>query len=181
MFGTLIKKKIDANKLANVFVNSIMEAIDSGFQDITELITEDAAFVDTPQIKPNFSDNFLMIIISGNMRFLDEYFEIEEASEIKSLIIQKMAVIYSMQANDFRDLLEEFDEFISKVNYPSKNTLYGMSKAVFHKFDLNKYQESYFKSMKTPNPLFLKRMDEIIMNFIWDWEQFFKKHKLNHN
>jgi len=67
------------------------------------------------------------------------------------------------------------------VNHPSKNTLYGMSKAVFHKFHLNDYQESYFKNMRTPNPLFLKRMDDVLNNFLWDWEEFFKRHKLHLN
>ena len=53
-----------------------------------------------------------------------------------------------------------------------------MSKAVFYKCDLNQYQESYFKTMNTPNPLFLKRLDELIINFIWDWDVFLKKFKL---
>jgi hypothetical protein len=35
--------------------------------------------------------------------------------------------------------------------------------------------------MHTPNPLFLKRMDEMMSNFLWDWDQFFKKHKFNLN
>ncbi len=181
MFGTLIKKKLNANRLANVFVNSILEAIENGFQDISELIADDAAFVKEPIIKPHYSDNFLLIVVVGNFKFLDESFEPEESSEIKQLIIQKLAAIYDMPATDFRKLTEDYDHFISRVNHPSKNTLYGMSKAVFHKFELNQYQESYFQSMKTPNPLFLKRMDEIMMNFIWDWSEFFKRHKLNLN
>ena len=38
--------------------------------------------------------------------------------------------------------------------------IYGMSKAVFHKYGLNEYQDEYFRRMQAPNPLFLKRMDD---------------------
>lgn len=181
MFGNLIKKKLDANRLANIFVNSIMEATESGFKDIASLISEDSAFIEPPQIKDGMSDSFLLIVVVGNLRFLEEHFDKDEAVEIEHLVIQKLAVIYNMEPEDFKELTVQYDKFISRVNHPSKNTLYGMSKAVFHKFNLNDFQESYFKSMKTPNPLFLKRMDEIMMNFLWDWNEFFRKYKLNLN
>jgi hypothetical protein len=29
------------------------------------------------------------------------------------------------------------------------------------------------------NTLFFKRIDDVIKNFIWDWDSFFKKYKLN--
>jgi len=67
---------------------------------------------------------------------------------------------------------------MSRINTPSKNTLYAMSKAVFFKYNLNAYQQDYFKIMQTPNPLFLKRMDEIMANFLFDWESFTDKFKV---
>jgi hypothetical protein len=54
-----------------------------------------------------------------------------------------------------------------------------MSKAIFHKYKLNDFQDEYFKRMQAPNPLFLKRMDEVMSNFIWNWDAFFKKYKLS--
>jgi len=53
-----------------------------------------------------------------------------------------------------------------------------MSKAIFYKYKLNEFQDEYFKRMQAPNPLFLKRMDEIMVNFIWNWDAFSKKFKL---
>ncbi|MDA7804143.1 hypothetical protein N8987_06170 [Crocinitomix sp.] len=181
MIGRLIKKKLDSNKLANVFVNSLLEAIDNGFDDVCAMINEDSAFVTNPDVCAKSSDKFLLVVIAGNLRFLDDHFDVEEAKEIRTQIIRKFAKIYDMDVNDFDQIVKDYDQFISRVNNPSKNTLYGMSKSVFHKFNLNDHQESYFKSMHNPNPLFLKRMDEIMMNFLWDWDQFFKKHKLNFN
>lgn len=179
MFGSFVKKKLDHNQIANVFVNSLNEAVDSGFQDIADMINDDPAFVHDPAVNVDFAEPFLLILLAGNLRYLDSHFEAEDVKEIRGLIIAKMAAVYEMNPAEFEKLIQEYDSFISRVNHPSKNTLYGMSKAVFHKFNLNDFQEVYFKSMKAPNPLFLKRMDEILMNFIWDWDAFFKKHRLH--
>ncbi|MFT4601818.1 MAG: hypothetical protein ACI857_002001 [Arenicella sp.] len=181
MLGSLIKRKIGAEKLANVFVNSIMETTENSFETIQEMITEDPAFIYMPDMKPNSLDKFLLIVAVGNLNFLTDYFEVEEAAEIRKLIIEKFANIFEMTFREFEDLITETSSSISKVNHPSKNVLYGMSKAVFHEFELNDYQEDYFKNMQTPNPLFLKRMDDLMSNFLWDWDQFFKKHKFNLN
>lgn len=178
MFGTLLKRKIDTERLSNVFVNAMMEISESGYNDISELILDDPAFVKHPNLKENAQDLFLLVLIAGNLRYIDNHFEAVESSEIKELIQKKFSVIFDMPQGDFNRLIADFDSFISRVNHPSKNTLYGMSKAIFHKFELNDFQEDYFKNMRTPNPLFLKRLDEVMNNFIWDWEAFFKRHKL---
>jgi len=179
MIGRLIKRRLDTNKLANVFVNSLLGATEEGFEDICAMINEDAAFISDPDITDKEMDKFLLIVIVGNLRYLDTHFGASEAKEIHKQIVRKFAKIYEMEGVDFDSIIQDYDHFISKVNNPSKNTLYGMSKAVFHKFKLNDFQESYFKNMRTPNPLFLKRMDEIMMRFLWDWDEFFKRHKLN--
>ena len=179
MFGRLIKRKLDSNRLANVFVNSLLEVTENGFDDVREMINEDGAFITNPDVPETALDKFFLIVAVGNLRYLGNHFEVSEAKEIRQNIVRKLAAIYDMQEVEFEKLIQEYDQFISRVNHPSKNTLYGMSKAVFHKFQLNNYQESYFKNLRTPNPLFLKRMDEIMTNFLWDWDEFFKKHKMN--
>ena len=178
MFGLLVKKKLDHNRLANVFVNSLNEAVESGFTDISGMINDDAAFVHDPAINESYAESFMMIVLAGNLKYLDTHFEAEDAKEIRSKIIEKFAQIYEMTVFEFEKVVNEYDSFISRVNHPSKNTLYGMSKALFHKFNLNDYQEVYFKSMRAPNPVFLKRMDDVMINYLWDWDAFFKKHRL---
>jgi len=181
MFGTLLKKKIDAEKLANVFVNSIIEITDNSFDTIKEFIEDDPAFVLAPSINKASAEKFLLIVTAGNLNYLSNHFEVQESLEIRNHIIRKFANIYDVEQKKMEELLEQTSSFISKVNHPSKNMLYGMSKALFHELDLNQYQEDYFKNMRTPNPLFLKRMDEIMSNFLWDWEQFFRKYKFQMN
>ena len=76
---------------------------------------------------------------------------------------------------------KEYRTFLSRVNYPSKNTLYSMSKGIFHKYELNQFQEGYFKSLNTPNPIFLKNLDEVMNYFLWDFEAFTEKYKVISN
>ena len=54
-----------------------------------------------------------------------------------------------------------------------------MSKAVFQKYNLNDFQDEYFRRLQAPNPLFLKRMDQVVVNFLWDWDAFFKKYRID--
>lgn len=181
MLGSLIKRKIDTEKFSNVFVNSMLQISDTGFEDLCEMIREDSAFVSMPKIDAKLSDQFLLILISGNLNYLSDYFETAEIKEVKKLIIQKFALAFDVSPDEFEQLIEDTKGFISQVNHPSKNMRYGMSKAIFHQFELNQYQEDYFRSMKTPNPLFLKRMDDIMQHFLWNWDQFFRKHKFHLN
>ena len=179
MLGFAIRKKIDQDKLANIFVNSLIEVVDNGFKDVVEMINDDPAFVIEPKIPANAQSQFLLIVTIGNLDYLKNSFDSVNIDELEKSIIQKFALVYDMSITDFSKLIYKTKEFIQQVNFPSKNILYGMSKAVFHKCDLNVCQESYFKSMNTPNPLFLKRLDELIINFMWDWDVFLKKYKLS--
>jgi hypothetical protein len=55
-----------------------------------------------------------------------------------------------------------------------------MSKSVFFKFKLGKYQDDYFAQLNTPNPIFLKKIDSLIENYIWDWKSIFEKSKITY-
>jgi hypothetical protein len=55
---------------------------------------------------------------------------------------------------------------------------YAMSKAIFFRYELNQYQTEYFKNMNTPNPISLKRLDDIVGQFIFDWSEFQENYRL---
>lgn len=179
MLGTLLKKRLSDNQVANIFINAIFEAVDEGFPEVAQLVNNDAAFVKSPNIDIKNDGEFALIVIVGNLSFLESTFEPEQATRVEEIILEKLAEIYQMERYDFQKLIKEYQSFIQRVNHPSKNMLYGMSKAIFHKYNLNMFQDEYFKRMQAPNPLFLKRMDEVVGSFIWNWDAFFKKYKIN--
>jgi len=179
MLSAILKKKLSDNQVANVFINSIFDSVDNGFLEVAQLINEDVAFVKSPEIGEKDNGEFGLIVIVGNLSFLESTFDSDQAGRVEKIVFEKLAKMYDMSEVDFCKLIREYQSFISRVNHPSKNMVYGMSKAVFHKYNLNEVQDEYFRRMQAPNPLFLKRMDEIMINFIWNWDAFFKKYKMN--
>ena len=94
-------------------------------------------------------------------------------------IIDQLASVFQTDFHLMEEKINKYTSFISRVNHPSKNILYGMSKAVFFKFKLGQYQDDYFAQLNTPNPIFLKKIDTLIENYIWDWKTVFEKIKIS--
>jgi hypothetical protein len=179
MLSTILKRKLSDNQVANIFINAIFDTVDNGFKEVAQLINEDVAFVQSPNLAENENGEFGLIVIVGNLSFLESTIDAEQAGRVEKIIFEKLSKIYDMSELDFSRLIRDYQSFISRVNHPSKNMIYGMSKAVFYKYKLNDFQDEYFRRMQAPNPLFLKRMDEVMGNFIWNWDAFFKRYKLN--
>ena len=178
MFSTLIKRKLTDNQVANIFINALYDSIDNGFSEVAQLINEDLAFTTSPNIDKDNNGEFGLIVIVGNLSYLESTFDADQAERVESIIFEKLSKFYDLDANRFKIIVKEYQNFILRVNHPSKNWIYGMSKAVFHKYKLNEFQDEYFRRMQAPNPLFLKRMDEVMGNFVWNWDAFFKKYRL---
>ena len=179
MFGTILRKKVSDEELANVFINGIFSSVDNGFPLVCDFINDDPAFVTSPNLNPKDSYEFGIILLVGNLSFLESSFEAEQADRIEKIIFGKLAQVLEMDLASFKSMIKDYKVLINRLNHPSKNMLYGMSKAIFDKYTLYNYQDEYFKRMQAPNPLFLKRLDEIVENFIWDWDAFFKKYRLD--
>jgi hypothetical protein len=178
MLSTILKKRLSASQFANIFINVIYETTENGFEVIAEMINSDPAFIVSPEIKIENSEPFQFIVLAANFKNLEKHFDTQEAEEIKSNILSKLSTIYKTDTKKILDVIHHYIQLINRVNHPSKNMLYGMSKALFYKYDLNNFQDEYFKRMQAPNPLFLKRMDNILVNFLWDWDSFTKKYRI---
>lgn len=179
MLSTIFKKKLSDEQLANVFVNGVLDVIDKGFTEVASLIEEDPAFIARPNLVTANDGHFTMIVIVANVKNLQESFSPEQVKAIEPLIFSKFAEIFDMEESTFMSYFNDYSSFMSRVNHPSKSVLYSMSKGLFHKYKLNAYQDDYFRRLDCPNPLFLKRMDEVMKNFIWNWEAFFRRYKMS--
>ncbi len=178
MLGTLLKKKLSDNQLANVFLNGILEVVDNGFPEVADLINEDLAFVSNPDVSAEDNSEFTMIVIVANLSSLESTFEAEQSNRIERLIFDKLAQMMQSTPEIAEKTVREYQQLMSRINHPSKNMIYAMSKVIFQKYNLNEFQDEYFKRLQSPNPLFLKRMDQVVGNFLWDWDSFFKKYRL---
>lgn len=172
------KKKLAEDKVANVFVNTLLDLVDEGFPEVAALINEDPEFTTRPNIDSEDSDRFLLIVLAGNMKYIPDFFTNYQDFRLMDLINRKMASTLDADPEALKQTISNYQSLFTRINHPSKNTHYAMSKAVFHKYELNQFQETYFRNMKTPNPIFLKRLDEIMAHFIWDWEGFQNKFRV---
>lgn len=172
------RKKISADRVANMFVHTICDTVEKGFPEVAGFINDSPEFIKSPEINTEDYGRFLMIVIAGNYGYMPQFFHNNEDYDIVAASNNQAAPVFDMSTSLFGDKVKEYKDFMSRINSPSKNTLYAMSKAVFFKYGLNEFQEEYFRSMKTPNPIFLKNLDEIMRNFLWDWEAFNEKYKI---
>ena len=163
------KKKLKEDKLANIFVNSVLQTVDNGFSDIVGIINESPEFTSTPNIDENNDSKFLLIVLAANLKEVPKHLEAHQDNRVINMIITKLCGVFDVNFDKLEGTLREYQSYLSRVNHPSNNNLYAMSKAVFFKYDLGKYQEDYFKNMNAPNPLFLKRLDEAMKLFMFNW------------
>ena len=179
MLSTIFKKRVSDERLANVFVNGVLDVVDKGFEEVKFIMEEDQAFFKKPNLSRSSDGHFAMIVIVGNLNSLSDSFSSKALLTLEPLILEKLSTAFEMTKHELEEHVKEHSSFMSRINNPSKITLYSMSKAMFYKYKLNDCQDEYFKNMDSPNPLFLKRMDEIMKNFLWNWEAFFKRYKIH--
>lgn len=176
LFG---RKKVTDDRLAISFVNTLVSTVEGGFPEVAGLINDDAEFEKKPNIDPTNDSRFLLIVLCGNIKMLNDSFDVPTAEKLKDQIFEKCAQVFDTDTETFAKLYQEYSEFMMRANHPSKNVVYAMARAVFYKYELNKFQSDYFKNLNTPNPIFLKKMNEVMANFIWNWESFFERYKVS--
>jgi hypothetical protein len=178
MFDVFFKKKITEKKLVDFFVHSTIKMVDTAFPDVAELINHDPEFKANPKITPEQSDPFLWVVITGNLNFIPQYFNDYQDIRLLEDSYRKFSSALGLPTDVFKKEIKKNNQLFSRLNHPSKNTLYAMSKAVFHKYHLAQFQDEYFRKMDAPNPLFLKRLNEIMDQFLFDWEEFTSGYKI---
>lgn len=171
MLQLFLKKKLTEEKVANVFINTLLQLVENNFGEIAQLINDDPEFEIAPAVSEYDLDKFLMIAFAGNMKLLSGKFEHYQELRIKTNIYRNFANALNISAKDLQDIVEQYDSYFSRINHPSKNTHLAMAKAVFYKYDLNPFQQEYFRHMNSPNPIFLKRVQDILAPFLYNWEE----------
>lgn len=175
LFG---KKKVTDDQVSNYFVHTTIDAVEQGWPDVAGFINDSPEFEHRPHVSETDYGKFLMIVIAANFNTIAADFDEGHDKEIIRASIVKFADAFDLSTENFARKVKEYREFLSRVNHPSNNTLYAMSKGIFFKYNLNSYQVAYFKSLNTPNPIFLKNMNDLLVHFLWDWSVIKDKYRL---
>lgn len=173
MIATLFgKKKVDEEKAATIFVNAILRLTEQGFASVVAELQESPEFVKKPDFGPGDDELFAQIVLAGNLMELPQHVDAGHDRRITSLAISKFAVVFNSTGAEMEKDINELKSYMGRINHPSKNTVYAMSKAVFHKYDLFRYQDQYFRDVKAPNPIILKRLNGLMCWMVWDWAEY---------
>lgn len=175
LFG---KKKLTEDKVANIFVNGLQELIDSGFGDVVGLINDSPEFLSSPNLSDEEIAPFTMIVLAGNIQTIAAHFPSGQDKRITELILEKFSALYEIDKMKLAQMVSDTRKFMSQKNHPSKNVINGMAKALFCRYELNTYQEEYFRSLHSPNPIFIQRLKDALENFIWDWDSLNEKYRV---
>lgn len=178
MLNAILKRKITDDQLANLFVNMILESVDNCYEEIVNLIKDDVAFVTPPKLETLGMDHLLLIVFGANITLSQNVLDPVPAAKLNRLVEKKLANVFEKSEEEFAPILKDYQAFVNHINFPSKNLVYGMSKAIFVKYELAQYQDQYFRELKAPNPMFLQRFNEITELFLLDWDAFFKKYRI---
>jgi hypothetical protein len=178
MLGILFKTKISETQLANAIINSIGESVSNGFEDVALFINTSRFFVASPNIKKEDDNMFFLIVVAANIVTMRDNLPSTHSANVERMMYDNLAKVYGVEVSKIRKVVLEYISFMNRVNMPSKNFLNSLSKTMFFKYNLNEFQDAYFKKMNCGNPIFLKQLSDIMYNFIWNWESFEKKYKL---
>jgi len=147
----LWQKKIKRKHYIKMFVNSIVETVDTGFPEIVGLINDAPEFVTSPNIKKNDKDKFMMIVFAGNLKMIYDNFNNGQEDRLIQYVYDDFCKIFEIDVDQLKSVVKNYQCYIAKYN-------------------LSVFQDEYFKRMKSPNPMFLKRLDEAMENFVWNWD-----------
>lgn len=175
LFG---KRKIKPEKAANILVNYIIEVTEKGYNSVETLVNTSNFFETKPEICPDGHKHFLIVACVGNLSFLPRFFDVDTEEAIKQDCFKKLALAFDTDSNTIKELYSDYKSTMVKLNHPSKNMLYAMSKGLFTKLDLNQYQEEFFRSQNVANPMFIKKLDDIMAQTIFNWDDFLQQYKV---
>ena len=171
LLNWISKRKLTDEKVANIFVNTSLEIVEEGWPKIVELLNASPEFEKSPELDPKDYGRFLMIVVAANLSLVPKHFDPGVDRAIIKRACAKFSRALGVPKEDFTKKIKEFKAFMKKINHPSKNSVTAMTRAVFYKYHLIEVQDAYFRDMNVPNPIIMKVLRDVIINFSWDWEE----------
>ena len=98
MIRSFLKRKLTDDQLANIFVNGLVESIDNSFEVVCSILNDDPSFISSPKITNEYSSEFFIIVLAGNLFYLEENFDSDVKSRLESLILTNFSPVKNVPA-----------------------------------------------------------------------------------
>lgn len=178
LFGKLVKQKLTEEQVATLFVNTTFESVEAGWALVAESINECTGFVRSPQVDPEDYGRFLLAVVAANLQSIPKHFEAGVDRRLVQRICAKFARALDLTNDDFTRRVSTYRSYMKQVNHPSKKIDRGFTRLVMYKYNLIPFQDPYFASISTPDPNVQKELHELLVHFLWDWEEFVSTYKV---
>lgn len=179
MIATLFgKKKLTQDKLANAFVSAVLELTAEGFPTVAAELNESPEFEVSPGLQQSDDGAFALIVLTANLMEMQRLMGPGTDRRIQALSISKFAQAMGLDNAATEREVKMLRERMERLNFPSKNIVYAMGKAIFHDYDLFCFQDAYFRELRSPNPIILKRVNGLMGFFLWSWSEVLDQYKV---
>lgn len=176
LFG---KKKITEDKLANVFVNTVLEMCSEGFPVVVTEVNESPEFTQSPGLSPEDDERFLYIVFAANLMEMERALEAGVDKRIFSLSVSKFAQAIGSPCTETEQEVRAVRSRMERLNAPSTNAVYAMTRGLFLEYDLYRFQEPYYREVRAPHPIVSKRIDRLMGYFLWNWREVTEQYRIN--
>ncbi len=179
MISTLFgKKRISEDKLANVFVNKVLEMCSEGFPLVAAEVNESPEFETAPGLSPEDDERFLLIVLAANLMEMQRVLNAGQDKRMFALSISKFAQAVGRGCTDIEREVRALQSRMERLNAPSKNVVYAMGRALFTEYDLFRFQDSYYREIRQPHPIPLKRIFGLMGYFLWNWSEVQEQYRI---
>lgn len=172
LISWLAKRKLSEEQVAEVFVETTFETVEQGWPELAGFINETNGFVECPNVDPEDYGRFLMVIVAANIQLIPQHFDSGIDRQLIQRIFSKFSRALDISPDQFASKIKHYRSFMKQVNKPSKNLITAMTRTVFYKYNLNQYQEAFFRDMNSPNPNIQRELRDLMQHFLWDWDAF---------
>ena len=174
------KKKVKANVSAAIYVSLLNNVIKEGFVEIKDFINNNNNLEENPNLTDIDIDWFRNIIYLGNLESLSSFFEEQDAAVLRGLILDEM--YKELPENEQHLAIERFldhENYFKELLLQNEHTISAMAYGIFEQYNINEYQGDLFKRKNKPNPIFYNELKNLVKHFMWNWEDYLEKNKLN--
>ena len=111
LFGFSKKEKVTVKDLASIYSRTLFEVIDLGFPEIIEFVNDNRKFEESPNLKKEDANWFLMIVFAANNHSLSNYFEESIVHRLHHASLNELIKFLELEEDIVRDMFLDYESF----------------------------------------------------------------------
>ena len=115
LFGFSKKEKVTVKDLASIYSRTLFEVIDLGFPEIIEFVNDNRKFEESPNLKKEDANWFLMIVFAANNHSLSNYFEESIVHRLHHASLNELIKFLALEEDIVRDMFLDYESFFRAI------------------------------------------------------------------